>query len=206
MSSLLGSLSSVRSYFAHFVFTIALAGASLARAQPVALPVLGWQAPAGCPDREQVRAALARWLHKAVDRVDARSLRVDARVRVDGNRWSLTLVLESPSGRATEQLTADRCETLVEVVGLKVMLAASAAAALQTLGAASGPATIRETAPRSLETGLRATLGLMHGVLPELGGLVGLAAALRLASARFELALSYAPPRAASYPEPAGVG
>lgn len=107
-------------------------------------------------------------------------------------------------------MTAARCETLVEVLGLKVALAASAAAALQGGAVAASPPVRERPAAngggRAVRGVVRAGGGLLTGVLPKWGGVVALAAGLRFAWARFELGASYAPPRAASYASPASVG
>jgi hypothetical protein len=177
---------------AHLVFVLALWAPAIARAEALAMPALSWDAPADCPHSRQVRAVVEHWLQTSVDPVDASALSVRAVARRDGDSWSLSLWLESPSGAAQERFTAKSCETLVDVVALKVALAASSAAAL----AASQ---VHASAPR-VRLGARAMVGASLGELPGLSPSLGLSGVLGSAWLRLELGLAYAPPTAARYP------
>lgn len=106
----------------------ALLPATLARAEVVASAEaveLAWEAPVGCPDEAAIRAAIQRWIEQSPDPLDTRQLYVDGRVEPEGRGFALELVLESQSGSSHERLHAERCETLVDVVALKVTLAAT---------------------------------------------------------------------------------
>jgi hypothetical protein len=177
-----------------FLFFLAFVWLPLAAsAQEHPLPRLAWRAPSGCPEHAQVQETVQAWLQQSVDPVDARALAVDAMVERDGERWTLTLLLESPSGRAREEFTAQRCASLVEVVALKVALAAGVAA--------GGDARPRERSAVEL-VAMRGLAGVTLGVLPGASSSFELAAALGFSSARVELGVSYAPARVVRYDEP----
>jgi hypothetical protein len=180
---------------------LALGWSATARATPPASPELEWDAPAGCPNREQVRRSIERWLQRSVEDVDARALRVHAEVQREGDHWTLALQLESPSGRAQARLTAKECATLAEVVGMQVALAADSAGTVYALD----PAQAR---PRrdALRSAVRVLAGAATGPLPQLGGSFGLAGMLGFGAVRFELGVAYAPPAATSYPSLPEVG
>ena len=179
--------------------------AAAAHASPLGSPELEWSAPDGCPDREHVRRTIDRWLRRSVDDVDGRSIAVTADVHRERDRWVLELVLESPSGRAHERLSAASCATLAEVVGLEVALAADSAAVLATFDRPREPEPEPEPrhAPR---VALRAAAGAVVGQLPDPSGSFAIAGVLGLASARLELALSYSPPGTARYADLPAVG
>jgi hypothetical protein len=147
-----------------------------------------------------------RWLQKAAESVDAHALTVDARVRVDADQWVLELVLESSTGRAAETLRASHCETLVEVVGLKVSLAAAALRAAPVNTPAAPVLSALPARSRPPQASVRATAGMLFGPLPELGPAFALATSLRWPASRLELLASYAPPQAARYASPLGLG
>jgi hypothetical protein len=152
-----------------------------ANAQEHSVLRLAWRAPSSCPERAQVLDTVERWLQQSADPVDARALRVDATVERHGEYWSLTLALESPSGLAREQFSAQRCASLVEVVALKVALAASVAAA----GGAQRPE------PTTIDlAALRALASVSLGLLPRRSGEVRGPLVSRLFIARAELKVS----------------
>jgi hypothetical protein len=198
--------------FACFLIALAWWPPSSAYAQSFELAEFSWHAPAVCPDRAEVYRTIGRWLQQSAEPVDPRALSVNARVEPNGPGFRLTLVLGSRTGRSEDQFAADSCGTLVEVIALKVALAASAAAAVQALdaelpGAANAQATSsRSSAESAVRASLRASIGIVIGRLPGASAALRLLGALGWAPARLELGLSYAAPRAAGYTEPAGVG
>jgi hypothetical protein len=146
--------------------------------------------------------AIDRWLDQPHAHLDARSVRVVARVRRnEAGGWALELNLQSPSGAEQQTLVADRCATLAQVVALKVALAADPGA---LLGALPGPAA-PPSGPGPVLS-LRGTLGVGLGVLPDPSGMASLTGGLELPGWRVELSLSGWLPRASTYPEVAGVG
>lgn len=170
---------------------------SRVHAQPLALPQLQWHAAVSCPDAEAARRAIARWLRDSVEPVDASALAVHAAIRGVPGAYTLALSLRSASGRSDEQFAAERCSTLVEVVALKVALAASAAVAL--------PApSLEPKEPASFA--LRAMGGIASGELPAVNGELAAAAAFRKSWLRLELGAAYAPARTTHYAELARVG
>lgn len=164
-------------------------------------PTLVWTAPAECPTERQVEEAIARWLERSAERVDPSSLAVHADVRHDGRQWLLVLLLESPSGKAEDRITANTCATLVDVVALKVALAAMASARLRQLQVRPAPP------PKRPRFAARVTGGVVAGQVTDgWNAALGVTAALVLPSARFELGASYSPPRAVRYEELPEVG
>ncbi len=162
---------------------------------------LAWRAPAGCVDREQARRTIEQWLRNSVEPLDARALAVDAEVQRERERWVLALTLTSPSGRTQGQFVAQSCAPLLEVVALKVALAASSGAPLTTLDA---PPPSRTASPA--RGALRASVGGLLGVLPGVSSSFGFGGAVRFSVARFELGVLYAPPRTEHYDEITEVG
>ena len=181
---------------------------TMAHGQANAAPRLHWQAPAGCPSSAELKLAVERWLNKTSEPIDPRGLLVDARVEQDRGQWRLTLVIESASGRSREQLRARDCSTLLDAVGLKVMLAASTFRAKPPPKAGTPEGLHEPATPRrsELHASARVTGGLAFGVLPEFGPLLALAGVVRWTRLRLELAVWYAPPQAAWYAAPSTVG
>lgn len=170
---------------------------SRVHAQPLALPQLEWHAAVSCPDAEAAQRAIARWLRDSVEPVDASVLAVRATIRGAPGAYTLALSLRSASGRSDERFAAERCNTLVEVVALKVALAASAAVVLPA------PSLEPQEGPR---WALRVMGGVASGELPGVNAEVAAAASLRAAWLRFELGAAVAPASTAHYPELAAVG
>jgi hypothetical protein len=93
---------------------------------------------------------VARWLQEAVEPVDASSLAVDGHVNGGGERWMLRPVIDTPSGRAVEELSAAGCDTLLDVMGLKITLSATTAAAPRSSAAHVRSSVRRATSPARL--------------------------------------------------------
>lgn len=94
---------------------------------------LRWEGPPSCPETE-FQAALARYLEPRAGASAA--LQVRARVRAARGRWVLELDVVDAAGTGTRQLTAERCETVVDAAAFVVAQAldrSSAAAAPEAL-------------------------------------------------------------------------
>jgi hypothetical protein len=136
---------------------------------------------------------IARWLAQSVAPVDAARLRVAGAVEVSEGRYFLSLWLDATSGRAHERFAADSCETLVEVLALKVALAATTA----EVESLSLPISENTAAPTAWSLRLSGLLSAGH--LPGLSPGIAFDLGWSFASLRLELGVSYAPPRAARY-------
>jgi hypothetical protein len=136
-----------------------------------------------------VQHTVEHWLARSVEPVDASSLDVDAEVHWSDGAWNLDLSLESPSGRARSQLTAAGCATLVDVLALKVALAASA---LAVRPAARTEVEQHAPAPAWL---LRAAAGARIGELSDVNAEFQVLGALTQRWWRFEVGASYVPPQ-----------
>jgi hypothetical protein len=189
-------------------------------AEPPSPPKLVWHAEADCPDLEQVRRTINDWLTRSVEPVDASSLSVRAEASRDPEGWSALVTLESPSGRAEHRLAASSCETLVEVLALKVALAASSLAKGPGTGpppsappppppptAAASVRALALPAPRApLLLALRVGGAGIVGRFPHVSSAFQLAGALVIDWVRLELAAWYAPVQSVRYRDPAEVG
>lgn len=83
---------------------------------------LVWEAPRGCPGREELLAAVERRLGRAF----AGEVRVEARVSLhaDAPRYRLALRIATRGRGATRTLTSQRCAALVDATALLVATAA----------------------------------------------------------------------------------
>jgi hypothetical protein len=183
-----------------------LLAATSAKAAAADALSIDWDAPAECPDDSAVRIAIRRWLGLTPGTVESAAVKATARVRPGGPRgegWQLDLTLVTPGGRQEETLVADQCDTLVDLVALKVALAADPMGLVRALGQGSKP----EAAPSSRPAfGARAAAGVGSGLLP--GTSWGLAASTSLSGRvwRVELGGQLWFSQAASYPQLPGVG
>jgi hypothetical protein len=162
---------------------------------------LAWEAPAECPDSREVAEAVRAWLDQPAAGASA-AVRVEARVRPRPDGWELDLALATPGGAEHQTLVAARCETLVEVVALKVALAVDPAALLRSLEHAQGAS----TPAASPKLALRGTLGAGLGPLPDTSVFASLGGSVELPGWRLELAGAAWLPRSASYTELPSVG
>jgi hypothetical protein len=138
-----------------------------------------WDAPAACPDDSALRAALHRWLEVSPEGLDNAAVEVTARVRPHLSGWQLDLTLVSPGGRQEETLVTERCDTLVELVALKVALAADPTGIMNGLRPGPGkPATPATSGGREPALDLRAVFGVSAGVLPATANGVALVGSL----------------------------
>jgi hypothetical protein len=180
---------------------VACNGAQNARADEVLS--LAWDAPADeCPGRTQVVEAVRAWLDPMGMGNALAAVRVEAKVHRVDDGWRLDLKLAAPGGSEEQSLVAARCETLVEVVALKVALAADPTALLRSLDRARANAAT-EQGPK---VAIRGALGLGLGPLPEPSGFVSLGGSVERSGWRLELTGSAWLPRSASYPELPSVG
>jgi hypothetical protein len=163
---------------------------------------LDWQAPAECPSKARVDEAVRAWLDKPRPDQAAGGVRVDAQVHAVEGGWELALTLVAPGGAERQSLIAARCETLVELVALKVALAADPAALLRSLEA-SRAGRAPSPAPRFA---LHGALGAGLGPLPDVSAFAVVGGAMKLPGWRVELDGTAWLPRPASYPELPSVG
>jgi hypothetical protein len=166
-----------------------------------------WDAPAACPDDSALQAALHRWLELTPEGLENGAVQATARVRPHAGGWQLDLTLVSPGGRQEETLVTERCETLVELVALKVALAADPTGLMR--GLQQGPPAPPSSAPRApgeLAFALRAVFGLSAGVLPGTANGFGAAASLEGRLWRVELGGELWLPRSTVYPDVPNVG
>ncbi|MGH7437625.1 MAG: hypothetical protein ACRENE_18260 [Polyangiaceae bacterium] len=165
---------------------------------------LVWEAPPECPTKTQVARAIDAWLEpsRAGAATAAARVRVEALVRESEGGWELHLSLVAPGGSEEQTLVAARCETLVEVVAIKVALASDPIAFLR----APRPPVEDVGPPPAPRFGIRGALGAGLGPLPDASVFAALAGSVEVPGWRAELAGSAWLPRSASYPELPSVG
>jgi len=171
-------------------------------------PSVHWTAPEPCPSEENVRQIVARWIAQSPEQLDTSSIHARARVRREEQTWVLDLDVES-SGEAThETLTAERCEALVQVVALKVALAAMPVENIPEPDAVGERQPVNPPRqPRSEDVwGLRVPLGVTVGVLPKAAPSAALFGFSRFSVFRFEIGASYGLPQRVEYTDVPGVG
>jgi hypothetical protein len=91
---------------------------------PPAPPVeLRWDAPAGCPDADAVRAAIARGV-PAAPPAGLASLQADVAVTAqDADHWRASLQLRGLDWTATRSLKGPTCEAVADAAGLVIVMA-----------------------------------------------------------------------------------
>ncbi len=102
---------------------LALLSASTAAAQPRGPLSLTWDAPAGCPTRDEVIAAVERLRPHAFQRPATHPVVAEGRVSPDGARWSLSLTTRAADGAGTRALTADTCAEAADAAAVVLALA-----------------------------------------------------------------------------------
>jgi hypothetical protein len=173
---------------------------------------IAWDAPAECPDDSSVRAAIRRWLELTPGTVESAAVTATARVRPGGagaGGWQLDLTLVTPGSRQQEEtLVAERCDSLVDLVALKVALAADPMNLVSGLvsGLERGSHAAPAPSPSPPAFGVRAAAGIGSGLLP--GTSWGLAASASLGTRvwRVELGGQLWFSRAATYSQVPGAG
>jgi hypothetical protein len=161
-----------------------------------------WDAPAGCPDADAVRAALRRWVELTPERAATADVTATATVKPVARGWQLDLTLVSPGGKQEESLVTERCETFVDLVALKVALAADPVGLVRGLEATEKPASKATDGPWSL----RAAFGLGVGLLPGAAESVAALAGYEAPGWRVEAGGEFWFPRPATYDAPPNVG
>lgn len=113
------------------MLAVLMAATIVAAAEPSPGLALDWTAPPGCPDQAEVYARVVR--RTGQEAADRASLTARATVREAGpGRWTLTLELTGATGGGRRELSAPRCEELVEAAALVVAIAVDPRAALAT--------------------------------------------------------------------------
>lgn len=163
---------------------------------------LAWDAPSGCPSRAIVERTVRAWMEPDRGGQASPTVRVEAAVRPADGGWELDLSLASPGGSEHQLLRASRCETFVEVVALKVALAADPAAILRSLATALPPSP-EPLAPRFA---VRGALGAGIGPLPDISAFAAVAGSLEWPGWRLEAGVTGWLPRPAAYPDLPNVG
>lgn len=103
------------------MYLTALAVAAPAEAQTPERLTLRWEAPAGCPPADAVRAEVARLLGGAVP-PDGVPVAAEARAQRDGDRYVLELRTEVDGAGGERTLDAPECEELVSAAALILAL------------------------------------------------------------------------------------
>jgi hypothetical protein len=176
-------------------------------AAAAAAPItLGWDAPAGCPDADAVRAEIARGLPPAPGPVAP--MRADAAVRaLDGGRWEAALALRGTDWTATRTLNGASCTALADAVALVIGLAfTSELAAREVVVARPAPTPAPEPAPISTPVAALALAG-DSGTLPAATEGGALALGWRFTHLRAQLGASLYAARSTSvagFPETGG--
>jgi hypothetical protein len=166
---------------------------------------VSWDAPAGCPTQAAVRGAVRQWLPDG--EVDLRTIHVVARVKPHAAGFALDLSFESKSGSGHETLVAARCQTLADVVALKVALAADPVLALETTEPEpEHPRRGRRSTPVQTRYGVRLAGGVGFGPLPGAAPALALAASVIWRGARLELGSGYWFPKTAHFVELPSIG
>lgn len=192
-----------------FGFSVALSAVIVLVARPSLaddLEGVTWEAPEGCPTEADVRSAVRQWLPPEGG-VDLRTIHVEARVKSHATGFALDLSFESKSGSGHETLVAVRCQTLADIVALKVALAADPVAALESTEATPERRRARvATASPPTRFGARLAGGVGFGPLPGAGPAATLMASVVWQSARLELGAAYWFPKTAHFVELPNVG
>lgn len=181
-----------------------LTSEALARADELA--GLEWDAPPECPSESEVRSAVDQWLTAPAGELDLRAIHASARVRADPGGFRLELTFESKSGTGHETLVAPKCETLADIVALKVALAADPVGALETAAGPPDEPHRAKTKRREHAYGLRITGGAGFGPLPGAGPAAALVGSVHFRGARIELGAGYWFPESAHYESLPSVG
>ncbi len=88
---------------------------------PPEVEAVQWSAPPGCPDRNDLLAAVARRLGRPLAAAEAR---VDARVVGDGGRgYTLHLTLRTAAGGETREVKDASCAALTDAAAVRVVAA-----------------------------------------------------------------------------------
>ena len=166
---------------------------------------VSWEAPPSCPTEAAVRAAARQWLPEGD--VDLSTIHVVARVARHAAGFALDLSFESKSGSGHETLVAARCQTLADVVALKVALAADPVATLESAEAQPEEGTGRRRRARvPIRYGVRLAGGVGFGPLPGAGPAAALLGSIIWQSARLELGAGYWFPKTAHFIEIPTIG
>lgn len=188
---------------------------------------LSWSAPAGCPGRSAVDAAVVRFGGDPA--APGTAVEVTASVTASQGGYELELELRSASGQVSGRHRATRCESLVDAVGLKVALALDSVAVVERIDeqlAAPVPPPIESptvepesksrpapeiTTARATKTERPRPRGFVRptgmvgaGVLPGVGGGVSVAGGVLLPHLRAEAGATYWVPRTAEDPMQSG--
>ena len=169
-----------------------------------ALPIeLGWDAPAGCPGVEAVRAGIAHELPPLSEAIAP--LHADVAVHaLDAEHWQAALALRGGDWTATRLLKGASCAAVADAAGLVIGLALTSELRAREVGVAPPPA----PAPRPLSTpavGLAVGGAAGTSLSAAPGG--ALSVGWRFAHARADLRASLFASRAANvagFPETGG--
>jgi hypothetical protein len=174
----------------------------------VQAPNIEWLAPESCPSEDSVRQTVSRWISQSPERLDASAVHARARVRGDAETWVLDLDVESSGAMSHETLTAARCEALVQVVALKIALAAVPIETLpqEDTVTETHPARRQEPERSEITWGLRLPVGVTVGVLPKIAPSTALFGFATLSAVRMELGGSYSVQQRVEYADVPGVG
>lgn len=102
-------------------FAVSLVIAGLAHADPLSRVSIDWRAPADCPDRAALEAAIRRDL--AGSQATAQHLGADAAVELDRSGiWRAVVTLQNGASKSVRRLEARSCDELVQASSLIVAM------------------------------------------------------------------------------------
>jgi hypothetical protein len=168
---------------------VALITSNEARASDVQVQ---WEVPAGCPDRESLRAGLARRLGRAVTFGPGAPLRLWGTIAARGDGYTLDLRTEAEAGSEARHLQARSCNELTRAsVLIAALLLTDTPKPAKPSAAQAGEAAA--LSPSKLTLSARASLVGDLGSLPSLALGPSLAFGIVLNRTQLELAGLYFP-------------
>lgn len=107
--------------------------------EPTPVVELSWEAPATCPDADDVRAAIVELVDRPLGGDRERTLRVRGVITQREGTFGLDLVVTSATGESSRSFTASRCDELVGPTAVVVALAVDPRIDLQPSGVVPDP-------------------------------------------------------------------
>jgi len=170
--------------------------------------VIDWRAPPECPATADIRERVAQMLgDQAEDTLQRAPGSMTGRVEQEGGQWTLTLHIENPAGVSDDRVTGGDCRMLAEVAAVKVAVAVSPEAVVETLEEARRPQPVARAEtpvapqpepPAAAKTPSPAPSGFLRlagavgdGVLPRIDAGVGVAGGVLIRQLRVELGATY---------------
>jgi hypothetical protein len=92
------------------------------RADETSAFTLDWSAPPDCPDAEQVRSEVRRFLGSQSASADDKHVEASATVRYDGSSWRVDLVTEIARWKGSRTFFGESCRSVASAAALMVAL------------------------------------------------------------------------------------